>query len=400
MSFLDRLRTASYFDPDGVEYPIILDAVTRAIDKKIGEYSIPQQDVDAFQDLGNGSTRFTVACYIAGLEYDKAADAFFAGLSKRHPDDNPGTLRHPRWGDISVKPLSFTQSEGLVDGMGVANFSIEFARVVVGAKFPTVAANAAETIRTASAATASSAVLDYIGPTTAADIAPVTRQAVEGIGSLRNGLASVAQVDDDIASALDQGCQIAVDTIDALVSAPATLAETVMGLVRLPSTVATSITQKVTAYATLFDSMVDAAGFASPAEDEFLSLELSASAIAAAEASLDGTLLTRADAVAASDTMAELLAYYLATMDRIDPTADTVRQVTDLLTQAQGCLLERSFALKSQRRKRLAAISDPLTVCFELYGTVDALPGFIADNDIADGEFYVLAMGREVVWYE
>ena len=399
MPYLDRLRDCAYTDPNGTTHAILFDDVTRTGEKKTGVFELPQQDRTEVQDLGMVGTRLAMTLYITGEDYDTAADAFFAGLSLRHTDAKPGVLAHPRWGDITVKPLTFSQSESFVDGMGRAVFQVELVTVDVTAKFPTTTVNIGASIETASEVTASTAIAAYIGPTTARDIAVVTQQVTNTLNSLRNQLASVVAVSDDLAAALDSGVTQAIDSIGTLVEAPATMADTLVGLMRLPVTASGSISQKIGAYSTLFDSL--ATQFTSGASTDLptLSLALSASALAAAEASIVGDLYNRPDAVAASDSIAALLAYYQSMMDLTGPDGEMVAQVVDLLAMAQAYLLETSFGLKSARRKILDYETDPISEAFLLYGTVEAVPQFMADNQLADGEFYVLSAGREVIWY-
>lgn len=400
MPYLDRLRNCTYTDPAGTVHALSFDDVTREGVKKIGAFALPQQDRAEIQDLGMDGIDYPMTVYIAGEDYDLAADAFWSGLSLRHTDAKPGLLSHPTWGDLTVKPLTFTESRGFVEGMGRAVFVVQFKQVDPTAKFPATSANAGAQIATLSESTASTAIMSFLGPTTASDIAIVTDQATSTINSLRNQLASVVAVSDDLAAALDSGCQLAVDSVNELIEAPETMATTLVGLMRIPASAAGSVSSKILAYETLFSSLSDAAGFRSDAENEFLSLSLSASALAAAEAATAGDLANRPDAVAASDTMGRILAAYRSMMDQTGVDPDLIRQTTDLVSMAQAYLLEASFGLKSARRKYLERNSNPITVTFELYGTVAELDRFISDNALNEDEFFVLPMGREVVWYE
>lgn len=396
MSYLDRLRDCAYTDPNGTVHALQFDDVTRTGEKKAGVFELPQQDRTEVQDLGTNGIEHPMTLYIAGEDYDQAADAFWAGLSMRHTDAKPGLLSHPRWGDITVKPLTFSQSESFIEGMGRAVFIVQFKTVDVTAKFPTTSVNVGASIATASEATAGTAVAAFIGPTTARDIAIVTQQATNTLNSLRNKLASVVSVSDDLAAALDSGVTQAVDGIGALIDAPETMALTIMDLMLLPASAVGSISQKIAAYSSLFSDIAEEDG---ATNGNFSSFALSAAATAAALAALIGDLMNRDDAVAASDSMAALLAYYRSMMDTTGPDADTVAQTVDLLAMAQGYLLEVSFGLKSARRKILDHVSDPLTETWALYRDVTKLDQFCRDNHLQDGEFFVLPMGRELVWY-
>jgi prophage DNA circulation protein len=399
MPYLDRLRDCAYRDPNGTTHQLLFDDVSRDGAKKAATFDPPQQDRTEVQDMGNSGVRFSLSVYITGDDYDQAADAFWAGLSLRHTDDNPGTLAHPRWGDVTVKPLTFSQSESFVDGMGRSTFAIEFVTVDVTAKFPAVAVNQGFAIQAAADDGASSFIAGFIGPDTARSIAIVADQATNTLASIRNRLAYAAAVTDDLASEFDSAITQATDTIGALVDTPAAMAEALVSIMRMPATAVTSIKQKLDAYAFLFDDLASSFTSGAPTDLETLSLTLSASALAASEAATAGDLANRAEAVACSDSIAALLAYYRSMMDLTGPDGDMVARTVDLLSLAQAHLLEASFELKSERRAILDADTDPISETFKRYGTVDMLDQFCKDNALADGEFYSLSIGREVVWY-
>jgi len=400
MSYLDRLRNCTYTDPNGTVHNLMFDDVARDGSKKVATFDPPQQDRTEVQDMGMSGTDHAMTLYIIGDNYDKAADAFWAGLSLRHTDDKPGRLAHPRWGDLTVKPLTFTQSEGFVEGMGRAVFVVQFKEVTTGQKFPALAVDLVGEISTLSETASASAIATYEGPTSASDIAKVTSQATSTLKSLQDNLAAIVSGVDELASELSSGVTQAVDGIGALIDAPITMAETIVGLVRLPATVVGSISQKLAAYSTLFDDLAAEAGVNnSPAQDDFLSLTLSASAIAAAEASTTGEITNRDDGVAAAEYIAAILEFYRSLMDQTGPDPDLMAQTVDLLTTAQAYLLDASFGLKSARRRILDHDSDPLSETWACYHDVTMLDQFCKDNGLSDGEFFVLPMGREVVWY-
>ncbi len=159
VSYLDRLRECTYTDPAGTVHRLLFDEVSREGPKKIGAFPLPQQDRTEIQDLGMDGIDHPMTLYIAGEDYDLAADAFWKGLTMRHTDAKPGTLSHPRWGDLTVKPIGTpTQSESFIEGMGRAVFVVQFKEIDPTAKFPTTSVNAASQITTVSEATASTVI--------------------------------------------------------------------------------------------------------------------------------------------------------------------------------------------------------------------------------------------------
>lgn len=396
MPYLDRLRECAYTDPSGTTHKLLFDELTREIPKKVAIFSLPQQDRVETQDLGADGIDYPMDLYITGPDYDTAADAFMAGLALK----GPGILSHPRWGDINVQVTGTpVQSESFVDGMGRAMFQVTFKHIEQQAKFPETSVNAESTIKTAADSSASTLVSAFLGPKTANDIAIVSAQAVNFFNKLKNILAASASIDDEVAAALESGLTQAIDAIDSLVDNPTDLAQTVTDLSRIPASTSGSISDKIGAYSTLFNSLTTDYSNGVASNPRFLTTTLSATAIAMSESAAYGTLKNREDAIAASDTVAELLAYYQSVMDEAGPDGDTILQVIDLLTTAQAYLLESSFGLKTARRKILENNSDPLTETFALYGTVEMLDQFCKDNMLQEDEFFLLPMGREVIWY-
>jgi len=400
MPYLDRLRDCTYTDPSGTVHPLLFDEVERSGEKKTGIFELPQQDRTEVQDLGMIGVRFTMSVYITGPDYDQEADKLFSGLSLRHTDDKPGILAHPRWGDITCKPLTFSQSESFVDGMGRAVFLIDFITVDVTAKFPASTENVGASIKTASETTATTAIDGFDGPETANEISIVAANAVEFLKNLRTQLSPIAAISEEISAALESGITQAIDGVADLVDDPAGLAQIIVDLTRLPASTEGSISQKISAYSALFVNTATSFTNGNASDPKLLSLILSATALGSAESSTAGELINRDDAISASDLIAELLAYYQSMMDLVGTDADMIAQTIDLLTMAQGYLLEKSFGLKSARRKILDHNSDPISQTFALYGTIDMVSQFISDNKLQENEFFVLPIGREIVWYE
>ncbi len=132
MSYLDRLRTAKYIAPSGSIFIFKFNDLKRSGGKKAPIQEFPQQNEADVKDLGNLADRYPVELFFTGADYDQIADSFKEALAEK----GPATLLHPRWGDLSVLPLTYIQSEGFVDGMRQARFSIDFVRVA-DVEYPT-----------------------------------------------------------------------------------------------------------------------------------------------------------------------------------------------------------------------------------------------------------------------
>jgi len=124
MSYADRLRILKYTSPNGTIFTLQFDDLSRNGTRKISVSEAPDKDLPSIQDLGLAAEKYPVDVYISGADYDKQADRFFNALREK----GPAQLSHPRWGDMQVIPLSFSQVEKFVDGARRAVFSIDFVR--------------------------------------------------------------------------------------------------------------------------------------------------------------------------------------------------------------------------------------------------------------------------------
>lgn len=408
MSYLDDLRTCRYTSPSGKVFDLQFDEVVREGGKKLSVNEPPQQDRAEIQDLGNLGIRLPMTLYFSGQEYHTDADAFYLALSERYSQDAPATMSHPRWGDILVCPTTWTQTEGFVEGMGRATFAVEFIRVDRTAKFPTTGNDAGAQLQADVDAAASSATDGYAAngtPETPGDIATVTAKSSDlftVIGDTLRGLASGAE---DLGAQFEADLATALGSVDALVADPATLAEAVMSLARAPAVAVMGIGDKVRSYQTLVES-IGLSTVNTYAEAELMLMSLAGGCAGACEATLTGDLGTRADAVESADLIDEILETLRLTLEAAQeigwaPEADTVAALEEMLARARARLLEASFSLKVERRLILSGSSDPCSMVKKLYGTFSdtLLEQFILDNDLSDDEFFMIPMGREVVWY-
>jgi prophage DNA circulation protein len=413
MSYLDRLRNMIFKSPSGATFgPLGFDEVSRDGGKKMSVTELPQQDRVEAQDLGNLGQRFQVTVYIGGMDYDTTADQFFDALSEHYPDNNPGTFSHPRWGDITVKPLTFSQSEQFVEGMGEAVFAIEFIRVDSVARFPTSAADAAGGISADSDATATAGQNAYAAngvPQTPGQVAAVTSQSTNIFTAIGNGLKAVASFSDTVSQSFNEVLTGAFDTVDALVADPITLAESITTLMKTPATAELQVAAKIQAYQDLMGNL-QMSVVNSYAEAELSFMSLLGCSTGAADASLIGDIGSRGDAVTASDGVDDMLTQLDDGIDSLmsqqpgwSPDGDALSRCKDLLSTVRAYLLEVSFSLKSERRRIQQWTTDALTLCREFYPGVpidQSLAKFIADSELADDEFFQVPVGKEVVWYQ
>lgn len=409
MSYLDDLRECTYVAPSGARFALQFDDVSRDGGKKAVVHELPQQDRVEVQDLGNLGIHLPMTLYISGEDYHLTADDFFLALSERYTSDRPGELKHPRWGDILVCPITWTQAEGFVEGIGQAVFTVEFARVDRVSKFPTVGTDTASQLAADSADNAANTAAAFAErgvPTTPGEIANQTAQAsnvLTTIGSALSGLASSAE---DLGAQFNADLNTALGSVDALVAAPADLADAIISLARAPAEAVLAIGDKVTQYRTMIETM-GLSVVNSYAEAELLLLSLNAGCIGATEATLSGDLASRTDAVDASDDIDAIMTAFNALLEHTSaslgwlPDPQTVADTMAMLSTCRARLLETSFSLKVERHYIVPGPIDPCSLIKKLTGTFSdaALDQAIADNGLSDEDIFMVPAAFDWVWY-
>lgn len=409
MAYEDRLRQAAYRSPSGATFTLQFDQVDRSGSKKAAVHEFPQQDVADVQDLGNTAERFPMSVYFTGDEYDQAADSFWAALSER----GPGALQHPRYGDIPVLPLSWSQTEKFVDGVGRADFKVDFIRVQTQVVFPVTAVAEAEAVgsaTTAALAASSEASAAEFEPANAADKAAVKEQVLDGLQDYKDAFASVMAASEAIQAEANRIIGEITSTIDELLESPTMLFTSLSNLAALPAQVVTNVTAKVGAYASQIGAAVASVpgsyAQAVTAVQSFLGF-LGGSAVA----STIGDIRTRGEAIHAAETLDQIAVQVTQAIEAAEGAVagyqadqEILASLTDAMSTARASLLERAFSLKAERRLTLATERTPLDLMAELgveleTGLDAALDDFIQINDLQGDEILLIPAGREVVYY-
>jgi len=375
--------------------------------------------------------------YFVGETGDQEADTFINSLEESYSAENPGTLKHPRWGDISVIPFEFQQNENYVKGAGIFRCQVEF-KESIAISFPGSAGlNESQivsnidtlnnTIDTANEA------IDVVDPSRYAEfratINDVVDVVVDGIGGIA---ATVKEVDDEFRAIQDD--------IDRALSVGASALEVMSmlnNLIRLPSQIASDTLTKIQGYASLIiPPHTETEATTSPLLSVFLNnvnpqtnrvaqinngvmLQSISSMVTSqvVEASLFTDLETR-DAAGQSidfindsvDLVEEsVLSTYQTLSDPeqanvnitniFTPDHDTFLYLGQVVGEANTLLISRSFDLKAKRTTILTAPSDALTLTYKLYGTIERLEFFIQTNKLTDVEIIEMPVGKSVISY-
>ena len=408
MAYLDRLREGRYTTPSGNMFTFFFDGLERGGEKKAAVHELPQQNTPEVQDLGNRAQRFPITATFYGADYDLTADAFAAGLSEK----GPGTLQHPRWGDMQALPLTWKQSENFIDGMGRAVFEIEFLRVD-DVRFPTSSMSIEGALQQQlddAQATATESFITSYGPVNAADLAACKKGMTDGATDIVAQTKAVIAKSAEVSAEVNEALTKFNATIDFLATDPQALADGILNLTRMPAQVDASIRGKIEAFTgALTNTIVSIPGSISQSAGVFLRMFGLSEGIV--ESSLTGSLMDRADAVGAAQAVQDAMAVVQAGAEGTEATgyfvpADVLAQVRAMMAAAAALLLEKAFSLRTARRIVLTGDRNPLDLVSELGGPYSdgdtletALDEFIAQNALAGERLLSIPAGTEVAFY-
>lgn len=413
MSYLDRLRTAKYTSPSGAVSTFEFRKLTRSLAHKAAVQELPQQNVADVQDLGLTAPRFALQCIFVGTDYDLAADAFVTALSEKHTPQSPGTLGHPRWGDIPVCPIGIGQSESFTEDMGQAVIEVEFVRMNA-VPFPATSASAQTGIQSdlgglqTSAANAMGNGLIPAGPQDSA----ICQTNLTG---LANGLpAQMAQVtanDPSVGPSLASQVSAFTSGLAAQMSNGSNVCNSVITMMQIPA-----VTQlcpallKVQSFANVVSSLVaTTVNLPKTIAQAFThALGFVGAMIGQMSSALAGALPNRGDAVGAALSIQFSLATVMAGVSTDEGAVpgyvmppDVMAILKDLANRSAAALMAQSFALPTAHYLTLTANHNPLTLCYQIFGDVsDAdLANLYAWNGFPADMNYEIPAGTTVVYY-
>lgn len=421
-AWVERLRPASFSSPSGVDSDFKIDLLSRIGGKKATNHEILNTDEAIPQDQGNRAEEYPIEAYFTGEDGDQEADAFYAALRERYSADEPGILRHPRWGDIPVMPFEFQQVENLVRGAGIFRVTVTF-RPIPQAAFPTadgldqgeIVADVGDLESTLEEAN------EGIDLDVAAALAEFGAKIREVTNIINDTLGPIVEGVEDIQ---DEFRTIQED-IDAAISAgdsALTILSQVNNLIRLPGQIVTSTISKVQSYADMGSAIIDSfIGFFNPNSDRAVQLSQAGtfqslgamSAAATAEAALFTEFETRDTAGAALDFINDADALieqknneiYQTLAGAVDktyaPDHDTWLNLSLIIGKTNAILIDRSFDLKAKQTVILSAPSDPISLTWKYYrsSALEDIEFFIRTNNLQDTEIVEIPSGREIVAY-
>jgi hypothetical protein len=425
LSYLDRLRTASYTSPSGVTSAFEFRSLSRALSHKAAIMELPQQNAADVQDLRMSAPRFSMQCIFTGSDYDLAADAYVTALSEYVTPQAPGILHHPRWGDINVMPLGIGQSENFTEEMGRATIEVEFIKISA-VPYPLSATNAASGI-SADASIAMMNVATTVGaglsPANALDSSGCQAQLTAlcngnagptgglGAGSLMAAMAPISAFDPSVGPSLTSAISSFVAGLPAQISSGSSICNSVMAMMQVPSlTQLCPILTKVQSISNVIASLVSTTvNLPKTVAQAFTHGLMFFGAMAGQiTAALSGGLSSRSDAVNASLAIQASLAGMLGAISADESSVPgyiappgVMSSLKDLANRASAMLMAQSFALATAHYMTLTQEHNLLTLSYTIFGDTSEthLNSLEAWNGFGGDMKYVIPIGTQVVWY-
>ena len=425
MAWEDRLRKFVYLPPNGGRFEAQFDSLSRSGGRKAPVTELPGQDQARVQNLGIMTPRYPVDIYFSGADYDQTADRFWNALDQ----DGPATMEHPRWGVISVIPLTKSQTEQFVNGVGRAVFSIDFIRVSAEVRaYPRVRTSASDLLSVSSDAAVDQILADMAGVDTTglAEVAAIEGTVTETVAEFTD-LSEAMLSSPDVAivvglltepetptlndQALDMIRQInelsdeIVRNIDDVADDPVVFAQRLIQLHRLPASVAIAVERKVRGYqaiaGTLIDTYVGLANTYSEFAERIGLSALWALLIGASESTTSGDLATRAQAQEVVEVMAAIRTAIVEAVEDIggEPNFEANALADSVATSAIDNVITRALSLPTEALTVLDRQITPLQFVWESDGNTDRVDEFIAFNRLSGDQILMMEIGTEVRWY-
>lgn len=399
----DRLRKAIFRSPKGNVFSLDFEDVSRSLKKKVFISEAPASSSASIQDLGNEAQIINFDCFFTGNDYDITADSFFSALSER----GTASFQHPRFGDISVIPSSWSQSENFVEGLGRANFKIEFLKVNKKAVFPNVTkATDSDILEKSSSAIAESiAKSSGIVPENAEDFSKIKGFTEKSVSEYFINFKNILSISESYISSASSMAQDILDNIDTLINDPINLYTKISSLLAIPATITTKCTQKIIAYLNQINSISQFvpesyAQARSSMEQLFYCLGFSS------QSSVTGDFSSRADVSIASDTYGTILSAFFSKVESVESLipgfstdSETTSNMVNSVSISREALIDRAFSLKAEKRITLKTSRTPIDFVFEVFGNLDYLDSFIEINKFSGNDIVLIPKGREVLYY-
>lgn len=414
MSYLDRLKTARYISPSGVTILFSYDDLNRTNATKSSIQELPFQDGGKIQRQGNAIIRYPIVASIYGDNYDILADRFFTALREK---GDFGILDHPRWGEIKVIPITFTQAEKFVDGTRVATITIDFAEFKDQESPISQKEQKSKFLRLLDSF-AEFATLDFLN-NFRIDRLIEKNTAVQTfdnlLTSLETGLVNITQTTEEVKNQYDTILRN-IDRANGLVDDTQTTIANIINLSFLGGAVPQNIDNISNSYQSIVNNFQKTSVMNTNREYVNVALELqvfSASSVASLALSIiNFEFVNKVEAITVLDNLQSLFNQVVIFQDELQVvfednlsddtyifTNDTYSYLTELISITYDYVINQLFDLKVEQIVITDKETNPLVLSYELYGTIDKLDTLIADNNLIKYELLTIPIGKEIKIY-
>lgn len=402
MSYLDRLRKGKYTSPSGKEFDFFFTELSRSGSKKSATLEVPQSDFAVVQDHGCKAIDFPLSIFFDGADYDQIADEFYAALREH----GPGVLAHPRWGDVKVLATSFTQSEKFVDGMGRAEFSVDFVHAPNENMLSTTAITASAVASAASASieSANAVVGAKFGNPVLRDLAECRSRLLKSIRSTKTRLIQLTGTVREVAQKINAASVSFEANIDTLINSPGELASAFAEVISAAAGTEIGISEKVSAFGDLLTSAITENPTTA---SQAIITEMIVSTVLAAsvESASTGSIYSRDDAIGIHNQIADIFERSRLVIEAAEKSSgyaadpETQALLAKAATNALAYLLASSYDLRMERRVSLDGAATPLELVYRFYKDVDRLDEFCDQNHLEGDLLFIVPAGQEVRYY-
>lgn len=417
-AFFSRLRPGRFISPAGVQSSFLYDNLSRSKGKKSSAHEVSDSDTTIIQDSGSTLLVFPLDVYFVGENGDQEADIFFKSLTEeRYTPDAPGTLNHPRWGDIPVIPFdAIEQTEAYTTGSGIFRVTVTL-RETKSTSRPLASKLSPGALDKASRFSVSRALeqaekMSTDAKASYAKAKAVVRSKVKIITDVSDGLTGVAETTQREVDSLKAGILELINvsaTIPEILGAASDIVRTISSIPQDSQDLFAQIMQMTSDIFTSFGEDISNASTPTDAANiAYILQAVGASCIAGI--AMSGVMINYETRDTVGETLDGINSAYDQYVSILETAGngssfaadhDTISSVHGLAYDTILYLTESSFNLRLKRTYILTAPSDPITLCWKYYGDIshDTLSFFARTNNLTDYDFIEIPAGREIAIY-
>jgi len=404
MSWIDRLKEASYTSPKGEVFNFDYEDVSLSFDKKTTAFEFANSNNTYVQDNGNTSRRYPLRIFFWGTDYDIESEKFLNALEQK----GIATLSHPMYGIVQVIPFgTITRRDDLKTAGNQAIFEITFFNTI-NILYPNsqnntqnVVINSIEEYNTVTADNFGNKI-DLSSEVSKATFKNGFESLTKNTGSSLNGLVKTSKSAETQFNTIQDSI---LGGLDSLVDDPKTLISQANKLIQLPSKVEISFLSKLNSYGNLINTNVNTKP-TSNNEYQNLAYYNNTYLTGLSSSAINNTFDTKNEAIEVAILLLETLELITNWSDDISEdlsiidTGESYQKLQETISLTAGFLVELSFSLKQERSIILDRDRTLIDLSYEIYGEVDNQIDFLINsNKLSGNEILELPKGKEILYY-